>query len=263
MCLFPPWKLIPQVLHQITAQKNTRCSTGNTLLDDTVLLSNVTEDETHQSAIEFSTKALENDRMAVINHKRREFGIDDATAEFFVKTHRRNTHKVYNFGWKKWITWCQAQQPSITPTNCDKQQVLRFLMEHRYLSTQHLSGLRSAITSFFKVLHPNKKPIASQDIIVTFFAAKRHSEIRIPSTVQLTTWGSDIMVRYIKIHWSRNQELSLFDLQLKAIFVLSPFSSARSRSELGGLQYRDIQFKFRDSKVHEMVIFFRERKKPK
>lgn len=197
MYLFPPWKLIPQVLHQITAQKNTRCSTGNTLLDDTVLLSNVTEDETHRSAIEFSTKALENDHMAVINHKRRDFGIDDATVEFFVKTHRRNTHKVYNFGWKKWITWCQAQQPSITP-NCDEQQVLLFLMEHRHLFTQHLNGLRSAIASFFKVLHPNKKPIASQDIIVTFFAAERHSEIRIPSTVQLTTWDSDIMVRYIR-----------------------------------------------------------------
>ena len=180
------------------SSKNTRCSTGNTLLDDTVLLSNVTEDETHRSAIEFSTKALENDRMAVINHKRRDFGIDDATAGFFVKTHRRNTHKVYNFGWKKWITWCQAQQPSITPTNCDEQQVLRFLMEHRHLFTQHLNGLRSAIASFFKVLHPNKKPIVSQDIIVTFFAAERHSEIRIPSTVQLTTWDSDIMVRYIR-----------------------------------------------------------------
>ncbi|KAG1143195.1 hypothetical protein G6F37_007579 [Rhizopus arrhizus] len=83
------------------SSKNTRCGTGNTLLDDTVLLSNVTEDETHQFAIEFSTKALENGLMAVINYKRRDFGIDDATAEFFVKTHRRNTHKVYNFEWRK------------------------------------------------------------------------------------------------------------------------------------------------------------------
>lgn len=186
--------------------------------------------------------------------------MNEDTIEFFLHAHRKNTHKAYNFGWKKWTDWCKTQQPPITPTDYDEHKVLRFLMDNRHLSTQHLNGIRSAIASVFKIVHPDKTPIALQEIIVEFFAAKRRSDIRIPSKAQLTTWGSGIMVQYIKQQWPKNQDLTLSDLQLKTVLLLCLFSSARPRSEVGDLQFRDVHFEFVNNEVSEMVIFFREPK---
>lgn len=147
------------------------------------------------------------DRLAVIRQKRKKEGIDADASDFLEKSVRTNTARVYNGGWKKWIIWCKAQTPMIEPTKYDVQQVFRFLMEYKYLSSNHLNGIRSAIASTFKTLHSEEIPLANQPLIMEFFKAKRHQEIQIPTKNQLVTWDINILIDYIKNKLQNTQSL--------------------------------------------------------
>lgn len=133
--------------------------------------------------------------MALISNKRKTVGeLEEDTLEFLTHAQRNNTHKTYNAGWKKWTEWCSTQPEHTSPTSYDEQIVLRFLFDNRHFSYQYLNGLRSSIASVFKVLHPEKEPLASQECIMEFFKAKKRSEVKISTKQILQTWDTNILV---------------------------------------------------------------------
>ncbi|KAG1042029.1 hypothetical protein G6F43_011982 [Rhizopus delemar] len=164
---------------------------------------------------------MENDRMELIPNKRKEDkNLDIDTIEYLSHAQRRNTHRVYNSGWKKWMAWCAEQNPVISPEDYKVNHVLQFLKSNSHFSYQYLNDLRSSVASVFKVIHPEQIPIASQDIIIEFFKAKKRKEILIPEKHKFQT----------------------------------------PRSDVGRLQYRDILLELENYKPSSAIIHFREPK---
>jgi hypothetical protein len=106
-------------------------------------------------------------------------------------------------------------------------------------------------------------PITNQPIIQDFFAAKRRSEIKIPSTQQLETWDTNKMTLFLKSHWADSDKLSLYYLQQKIVALLCLATMAKPRSDIGRLQARDIHFNFTTDNSESLTgvtIHFREPK---
>ncbi|KAG1135531.1 hypothetical protein G6F38_012729 [Rhizopus arrhizus] len=243
MYLFPPWKFIPQTIIQLKRQK----------IRDAALI-------TPCPANNVQDRQMENGRMAIIRSKRQRQGMTEDEIEFLEYNIRKNTRKVYNNGWKKWENWCKQQLPTVNPQAYDPDNVLKFLMNHRNYSSQHLNGLRSSIASVFRVLHPNETPLAQQEKIVQFFQAKRHQEIKTPTEADLSTWDTDIVVHYAKTNWRNNHQLTLFDLQKKTLIILCLATMARPRSDIGRLMYKNVQFTLQDNKPVSVLLLFPEAK---
>ncbi|KAG0745630.1 hypothetical protein G6F57_005410 [Rhizopus arrhizus] len=122
-------------------------------------------------------------RLEIINEKRRKSGLmNEASIKYITKSTRKSTEKAYDNGWKHWQQWCCQQNPQIDPTAYNSTNILHFLVDNNKFSSNHLNTLRSSIVSVFRALHPEEVPLANQSIIQAFFAAKRRSEIKIPST---------------------------------------------------------------------------------
>ena len=101
-----------------------------------------------------------------------------------------------------------------------------------------MNGIRSSVTSVWKIIHPKEIPIAEQPLIAEFFAAKRKTEIFIPKPEQLMTWDTDLLVQYINQTWPVNSNITLHNLQLKTLILLCLATMGRRRSDLGRLQYK-------------------------
>ncbi|KAG0931393.1 hypothetical protein G6F32_011682 [Rhizopus arrhizus] len=243
-----------------TETKNTKDSVSHTELAHSTLVPTDHSITSNTTTSTISTQGMDDDRLAVIRQKRKYEGIDADASNFLEKSVRTNTARVYNGGWKKWVIWCKAQTPMIEPTKYDVQQVFKFLMEFKHLSSSHLNGIRSAIASTFKTLHPEEIPLANQPIIIEFFKAKRHQEIRIPTKSQLVTWDINILISYINKKLKNTKNLALYDLQIKTLLLLCMSTMGRPRSDIGRLQHRDIQLEFYEDKVVAATIIFREAK---
>ncbi|KAG1440292.1 hypothetical protein G6F56_011983 [Rhizopus delemar] len=198
--------------------------------------------------------------MAAIRSSRQKQGVSKNAAKFLLKDTRSKTNKAYNKGWRRWSDWCQHNQPSLNPEEYQVQYVLEFLMDNNQYSYQTLNGLRSAITSVFKVLHPYQPTLADQQLIANFFKAKRRTETRIPSVSQLKTWDLTLINNFIRKTMSESQNLTLTTLQQKTILLVGMATMGRPRSDLGRMQYQDIQFKYQKSSVVGVTIHFREPK---
>ncbi|KAG1255818.1 hypothetical protein G6F68_010076 [Rhizopus microsporus] len=102
--------------------------------------------------------------------------------------------------------------------------------------------------------------LSLQPTIQAFFAAKRRSEVRIPTIQQLETWDTNRMTAFILSSWADSNTLTLTDLQLKTIALLCLATMARPRSDEGRLQFRDTIFKYQDSSnmtVSGLTLHFR------
>ncbi|KAG1468015.1 hypothetical protein G6F56_004081 [Rhizopus delemar] len=161
--------------------KNQERGIGDTVLANAILVSDVIENDTTTETNGLSNEEMDHDRMAIIRRSRQKQGVSKTAAKFLPKATRSNTNKAYDKGWRRWSDWCQRHQPSLDLEEYQVQYVLEFLMDNNQYSYQTLNGLRSAIASVFKVLHPYQPALADQQLIANFFKAKRRIEIRIPS----------------------------------------------------------------------------------
>lgn len=134
-------------------------------------------------------------------------------------------------------------------------------MDNCKYSVQHLNGIRSAISSVFKIIHPDQQPLAQQEKIIQFFQAKRHQEIRIPTNTDLRTRDTDILTKYIKTTWANNDSLTLSELQPKTLALLCLTTMARPRSDIGRLEYRNIHFRIENNQAISVITHFVEAKK--
>ncbi|KAG1035982.1 hypothetical protein G6F43_013135 [Rhizopus delemar] len=219
-------------------------STCNALLADTTLVPHGEQPETEESTDIFQVEEMVDDRMELIRKARTTEGLTLENADYLNKATRNSTQRIYNSAWKKWTNWCRQQDPKVDATQYNVLKVIEFLLENKELSSQTLNGIRSAIASVWKVLHPLETPLADQEVIRSFFEAKRKQEVRIPSQEQLMTWDTDILLMNIKKKWLTNGDLELYELQKKAILLLSLATMARPGSDIGRLQKRDVLFEW-------------------
>ncbi|KAG1169999.1 hypothetical protein G6F36_011988 [Rhizopus arrhizus] len=206
-------------------------SSSDSILAQSILVSNDFEVEaSKQSDYYEDQQEVFPILLEIINEKRRKSGlINETSIKYIAKSTRKSTEKAYDNGWKHWQQWCFQQDPQIDPTAYNSTNVLHFLVDNNKFSSNHLNTLRSSIASVFRVLHPEEIPLANQSIIQAFFATKRRSEIRIPSTPQLETWDIDKMTDFLVSTWTNSTTM------------------ARPRSDIGRLQFQDIIFNFEDS----------------
>ncbi|KAG2217341.1 hypothetical protein INT45_009098 [Circinella minor] len=193
---------------QTQTRKSQGSSTSDALLADTTLVPNG-----EQVGTADSTNIFQNQEMNE--------GLKLEETEYLNESTRRSTRKTYDAAWKKWTSWCEQQEPKINPTNYQVITVLKFLMEHKEFSSQTLNGLRSAIASVWKVLHPSEIPLAKQDIIRSFFEAKRQQEIKIPTQQELMTWDTNVLLKSIKEKWLNMDTLEIYELQKKALMLIT------------------------------------------
>ncbi|KAG1036148.1 hypothetical protein G6F43_013106 [Rhizopus delemar] len=216
---------------------------GHPMVADPILVSDTITNETSTTTADIQDKkGLDSSRLALISNKWTSDGISKRTQEFFLKANRYNTHRAYNGIWKKFSHWCQKQIPVQDPEEYNVSNVLSFLMEHNRLSVQTLNGYRSAIASVYSQLHPNQPPLASQPEITMFFKAKKDTEIRIPTVDKLETWDINILILYIRKELAPSNILPLGQLQLKVILLMCINTMWRPRSDVGRIQWRDVQF---------------------
>ncbi|EIE87454.1 hypothetical protein RO3G_12165 [Rhizopus delemar RA 99-880] len=233
-------------------------STCNALLVDTTLVPHGEQPETEESADIFQVEEMVDDRMELIRKTRTTEGLTLENADYLNKATRNSTQRIYNSAWKKWTNWCRKQDPKVDATQYNVLKVIKFLLENKELSSQTLNGIRSAIASVWKVLHPLETPLADQEVIRSFFEAKRKQEVRIPSQEQLMIWDTDILLKNIKKKWLTNGDLELYELQKKAILLLSLATMARLGSDIGRLQKRDVLFEWnKERKISGVTIHFR------
>ncbi|KAG1468574.1 hypothetical protein G6F56_003755 [Rhizopus delemar] len=146
---------------QNSRTEDTGHDTDYTLLDNPTLVPNASQYETKSQSDLFSIGQVDNERLVIIG-KRQTEDLNEEEISYLQQKHRTNTLKVYNVGWRKWADWCHRQNPKVSPEEYTVSHVLKFLMANRHYSVQHLNGIRFAITSVFKTLHPHEMEIAQQ-----------------------------------------------------------------------------------------------------
>lgn len=107
------------------------------------------------------------------------------------------------------------------PSEYNPKNVLLFLQHNQDYSSTQIYTLRSSLASVFSVAHNDCLPVADQPIFKYFFAAKRNSEVKISTEQQLRTWDISILVDYIRTQLSPTDTLTLEQLKLKTILLIS------------------------------------------
>jgi len=211
---------------------------------DTVLVPHVTEDETTQSThSSMANKSLQSDRMALVSKKRKERDMTDDVILHLHKANRESTSRMYNSAWQKYADWCKEYHHD--PEAYDTKQILSFLHTFSHLSPSTLNGYRSSIASaVLKVIYPDSIPIAEDPDIMAFFRAKRQCTTSIPRLVDLETWDTNILTRYVQQRLSPSASLSLYNLQQKLVLLLCLHTMWRPRSNIGRLQHRDTVLRY-------------------
>ncbi|KAI8635778.1 hypothetical protein BD408DRAFT_356925, partial [Parasitella parasitica] len=119
-----------------------------------------------------------------------------------------------------------------------------------------LNSARSAIASVFKIIYPTKPPIASPQLIVDFFSAKKRRSPKLPNKDQ-ETFDITLITNYI-LSWGNTGTLSLFQLQQKALLYLLTVSTMwRPRSDIGTIQGKYLEFIIKDSVLKGLTVISR------
>jgi site-specific recombinase XerD len=256
----PTMEIDTTSLEKIEARRDQGSNSGNSSVDDTVLVSDAPEDETTQSTNSMEDKPMEPDRMALVNKKRKDLGMTEDLINLLNKASRDSTTRIYNSAWQKYTDWCKEHQRD--PTAYNTQQVLKFLQAFSHFSPSTLNGYRSSIASVLRILYPNSMPLAEDPDIIDFFRAKRQCTITIPKLTNLETWDTDVLANYIKQNLSPLTELPLYELQQKLILLLCLHTMWRPRSDIGRLQFRDtlIRYSPKDQFLVGAVLHIRKPK---
>jgi O-succinylbenzoate synthase len=86
--------------------------------------------------------------------------------------------------------------------------VYRFLHEHAHLFAPALNVYRSSIDSVFNIIHEDRQCITEDPLIVSFFQAKRKSEVKISALEKQESWDIQQLITYVR-EWGPNASLDL------------------------------------------------------
>ncbi|KAI8642311.1 hypothetical protein BD408DRAFT_318679, partial [Parasitella parasitica] len=118
-----------------------------------------------------------------------------------------------------------------------------------------LNSSRSAIASVFKIIYPQRPPLASNQLIIDFFSAKKRSAPSLPN-VRQETFDIAIINAHVR-SLGKTEDLSFACLQQKALYLLTIATMWQPRSDIGTLQFRDITFNKKGESLLGLTIISR------
>ncbi|EIE81122.1 hypothetical protein RO3G_05827 [Rhizopus delemar RA 99-880] len=254
----PALEINPQGIALLQETKNTRSSTGNTTMDDSILVPNDTTDDEGPTNSNETKQEVVSSRLEAIQKGQDQMKFDKTVTKFLNNKIRKRTTQAYNLGWQRWERWCNSQIPPVDPLVYNIKNLVEFFVSFQHMSIQQLKVYRAAIASVFRQIHPDQPPIASNPFIHDFFQAKIKTTIRIPKEHQIATWDLNILIDHIKNNYLNNDWLTIEQLQQKTIVLLCIATMWRPRSDIGTLQHRDIHFKrTRDGDIIGATLYIR------
>lgn len=213
---------------------------NNPIVANSILVEpDITNETLEGTNVDKAQPPMVTSRMDVIFRKRITEGLATQEVEYLSQATCSKTQKAYDHGWRVWSNWCEKYD--LDSQAYDPQMVFRFLNAHTHLSAPTLNVYRSSIASVFNIIHQGKTPIAEDPLIVSFFQAKRKSEMLIPDQDKQQVWDVQQVITYIR-SWGLNEYLSLEQLQKKALLWIGIASMMQPRSDFGRLQFRDVVF---------------------
>ncbi|CEG72510.1 hypothetical protein RMATCC62417_08059 [Rhizopus microsporus] len=204
---------------QDSEKDKTRQSQGSNVnyavVANPVLVEPTAEDETTEDTDTNEAQSIVVlSRMDVIFQKRMAEGLTIEDVDFLMQSRRgkkKKTHKAYDHGWH----------------------------ENAHLSAPTLNVYRFSIASVFNIIHEDKRYIAEDPLIVSFFQAKRKPETKIPTIGKQEIWDIQQLIAYVR-GWGPNACLGLAKLQKKTIIWIGIAAMMCPRLDLGRIQCRDI-----------------------
>ncbi|ORE12149.1 hypothetical protein BCV72DRAFT_311108 [Rhizopus microsporus var. microsporus] len=184
-----------------------------------------------------------------------------SVSDFLSHSNKISTHNNYDIQWRKWAEWCVRQVPRIDPTTYNPGIVVEYLVQNKQFSYQHLNGIRSAIASVFRVLHSDKPSLALIKISLKeyFFC------LCLVSFKPLH--NKHLMKRFNSFSRQKGESTQLYEggalkrLQEKTVLLLAMVTMWRQRSDLGRLQYEDVQFEMdNEQKIVGVMLLARNPK---
>lgn len=146
---------------------------GDTDMAHAILVANGDEHEQRETLTIPNQQETEVNRLEIIRLHNTEDNISEAASQYLENSNKKSTHKHYDALWRKCVKWCSENEQTINPMEYNPNAVLECLVANNQFSSQHLNTMRSAIASVYRVIHPDKPPLASNERILQFFRAKR------------------------------------------------------------------------------------------
>lgn len=151
-------------------------------------------------------------------------GIPDEAKPIILKSWRDGTQKQYNVYLKKWIQFCGERK--ISKTEVTVNSALMFLT-NLYVSGLKYSAINTARCALSSLNFDSRITIGNHPIIVRFM--KGVYESRPIQSKYSSVWDVKKVLNMFR-EWKTNKELSLKDLTLKTVMLISLVSAQRVQS---------------------------------
>jgi hypothetical protein len=198
----------------------------------------ISTQEVPPNANSHARKVVESHRMEVIATRYRKQGLTEETIILLKGCTRKKIRRMYDLAWDQWRKFCRVED--YNPCEYNVKAVLSFLVKNKNYSWSQLNIFRSAIQSVYTVIHPAKPTLSRQSFIKHFFLARKKSQVKVLKTKDLKTWDISIVLNTVRA-WGPSARFTLQQLQIKTIVLLTLATIARPRSDIGRLQFRDVQ----------------------
>ncbi|KAG2190635.1 hypothetical protein INT47_008410, partial [Mucor saturninus] len=252
----PTVEVNPVSSEKIQTRQSQRGNSGNTKLDGTILVAHGAQEQQRQDDNADKQDPLF-DRLAIIQQHQGKDGLNQQTQDNLKGANRSGTQRQYNSHWKKWVIWNRDKQPPSDSLQYSLKGVIEFLVESNNMSYSTLNGMRSAIASVYKVIHPTLPPLASHTMILQFFEAKRRKDDKLPN-IHTEAFDVQLLINHV-VAWGKSEELELFTLQQKTITLITIATMWRPRSDIGNLQWRDVEFVMNDGNTEPIGVTLKVR----
>ncbi|EIE79992.1 hypothetical protein RO3G_04697 [Rhizopus delemar RA 99-880] len=136
----PALEINPQGIALLQETKNTRSNTGNTTMDDSILVPNgITDDEGPTNSNETKQEVVSS-RLEAIQKGQDQMKFDKTVTKFLNNKIRKRTTQAYNLGWQRWERWCNSQIPPVDPLVYNIKNLVEFFVSFQHMSIQQLKG---------------------------------------------------------------------------------------------------------------------------
>ncbi|CEJ01330.1 hypothetical protein RMCBS344292_15362 [Rhizopus microsporus] len=229
---------------EITGRQDWKGSDDHPNTEEPILVANGYKSEYRQSDKDPTEQGMVSDRMAITRAFQANKGIGDSIIEFLKESNRPSTRKNYDQTWARWSAWCKSQNPQYNPTEYSPEHLVEYLTYKKTPSYSSLNIIRSAIASVYRVIHLHRPPIASDQLVIQYFEARRRKEEKLPNSTQ-EIYDVKVLLQ-ATLSWGSTSELTMSKLQLKTLTLLTIATTWRQRSDMGTLQFREVKFQMKE-----------------
>ncbi|PIA12519.1 hypothetical protein COEREDRAFT_27510, partial [Coemansia reversa NRRL 1564] len=152
------------------------------------------------------------------------------------QTTSAGTAAQYDRAWNAFAQWCNANNTD--PLSNKEADVVNFLYAHYAHSGQTLNVYRSAIASVWNIYF-DTQPLAERPAVKALFTNKRKKGA--PPAQRRHIWKVSDAIHRLELDGAP-ELLSDADLAARTAFLMALATIWRPRSDLGRLQYCDVEF---------------------